>query len=130
MKNFIFAAALALAPSALAQTPAGPIALEASGDPSAVSEAFARNIAARYPQGANYEAARADVEKNGFACEVYPADPAHDAPNVQCTRRAAQSQCIREWSVDLAETSGTLRHPAEGSFAVMCVGAVLPPKLR
>jgi hypothetical protein len=132
MNRFLISlSALALAGfagAALAQSAA--ITLEAGGDPSAASRTFATQIAARYPIGADYATARADVERNGFACETLTPDPQHDAPSASCTRSASDGRCQREWAIDLAQTSGRLRHPAEGSFALLCVGAVLPPKPR
>jgi hypothetical protein len=130
MKAFLFSlSALGLLGGAAAAQ-SGAIALDPNGDPSAVSRAFATQIAARYPIGANFAATRADAERNGFACEAFAPDPQHDAPSASCTRSTSDGRCQREWAIDLAETSGKLRHPAEGSFALMCVGAVLPPKPR
>jgi hypothetical protein len=131
MKLWIPAAVMgAVLAAGLALAQPAPIALDAAGDPSTASETFAKAIASRYPMGANYASVKADVEQNGFACETIPPDPQHDAPTVECTHRGGDARCAQEWSIDLAETGGALRRPAEGSFARMCVGAVLPPKPR
>jgi hypothetical protein len=122
----VFVFVLALGPTALAQ----PIDLGDTGDPVAASEAFARRIAARYPLGGDYAAARADAASNGFVCEDYPPAPGADAPTAECVRSVGDGACVHEWAIELRAADGKLRASAVGSFARMCVGAVLPPKRR
>lgn len=87
---------------------------------------FETQIAQRYPLGAGFSQARADLEANGFSCSAFGGGG--DAPTQECTRSARQGECSREWAVELRERDGALREPAKGSVAKLCVGAVLPAK--
>lgn len=115
---------LAFAAPALAQS--APISFAESGDAAATSKAFADQIAARYRAGADYAAAKADIERNGFRCEA--PNPAGMGPSHECVRTVTEAGCQHEWAVELRQSGGVSLGAANGSFAVMCVGAVLPPK--
>ncbi|MES1158308.1 MAG: hypothetical protein ABUL42_00280, partial [Terricaulis silvestris] len=118
--------ALAFAAPALAQS--GAISFSEAGDASATSKAFADQIAARYRAGGDYAAAKADIERNGFRCEA--PNPAGMGPTHECVRTVSEAGCQHEWAVELRQSGGVALGAASGSFAVMCVGAVLPPKAR
>jgi hypothetical protein len=89
---------------------------------------FETEIAQRYPLGAKFSEAKADLEANGFRCS--PFGGGGDAPTQECIQAARAGDCSREWAVELRERDGALRAPAKGSVAKLCVGAVLPPKKR
>jgi hypothetical protein len=116
--------ALAFASPALAQS--APISFVEAGNAKATSKAFADQIAARYGAGGDYAAAKADLERNGFRCAA--PNPAGMGPTHECVRAVSQAGCQHEWAVELRQSGGVGLGGASGSFAVMCVGAVLPPK--
>lgn len=119
MKAVLFALPLlALAGAALAQP--APINL------SETNVAFETEIAQRLPLGARFAEAKADLEANGFKCSAFGGGG--DAPTQECTHSTREGQCSREWAVELRERGGSLRAPAKGSVAKLCVGAVLPAK--
>src|SRR5512132_2235318 len=70
---------------------------------------FERQIAQRYPLGAKFAEAKADLEASGFACSAFGGGG--DAPTQECTRAARQGECSREWAVELRERDGLLRTP-------------------
>jgi hypothetical protein len=90
--------------------------------------AFETNIAQRYPLGAKFSEAKADLEASGFKCS--PFGGGGDAPTQECIQAARAGDCSREWAVELRERDGVLRAPAKGSVAKLCIGAVLPAKKR
>ncbi|MEJ0023909.1 MAG: hypothetical protein WDN76_11115 [Alphaproteobacteria bacterium] len=101
----------------------------ASAEPVKLEEAnlaFESQIAQRYPLGAKYIAAKADLEANGFSCSAYGGGG--DAPTQECVRSSREGECSHEWAVELRERDGVLRTPASGSVAKLCVGAILPAK--
>ena len=105
------------------------LARAAFGAPVSLDEAnlaFETQIAQRYPRGAKFTEAKADLEANGFKCSAFGGGG--DAPTQECTHSARQDECSREWAVELRERGGALRAPAKGSVAKLCVGAVLPAK--
>jgi hypothetical protein len=117
MKALFFALPLILfAPAASAE----PVKLEGT------NLAFEFQIAQRYPIGAKFTETKADLESNGFKCE--PFGGGGDAPTQECIKAAREGECSHEWAVELRERGGALRTPAKGSFAKLCVGAVLPAK--
>lgn len=124
MKYALSAILLAIAAPALAQ--AGPISFAEAGNAPATSKAFANQIAARYAAGSDYAAAKADVERNGFRCEA--PNPAGMGVTHECVRTVVEAGCKHEWAVELRQSGGVALGAANGSFAVLCVGAVLPPK--
>jgi hypothetical protein len=117
MKAFFLALPLVLFASAAS---AEPVKLEEA------NLAFEFQIAQRYPVGARFSEAKADLEANGFSCSAFGGGG--DAPTQECTQSTRQGECSREWAVELRERGGALRTPAKGSVAKLCVGAVLPAK--
>jgi hypothetical protein len=109
---------------ALAQS--GPISFSEARDAVATSKAFSDQIATRYRSGGDYAAAKADVERNGFRCAA--PNPAGMGPTHECVRTVSEAGCQHEWAIELRQSGGVALGAASGSFAVMCVGAVLPPK--
>lgn len=117
MKSLLVAIPLLLIVDAAA---AAPLALDEG------NSAFEAQVAQRYPLGATFTEAKADLEANGFRCS--PFGGGGDAPTQECTRSTRQGECAREWAVELRERDGALRTPARGSVARLCAGAVLPGK--
>lgn len=105
--------------------------LSEAGDPVSTTRAFAAAIAQLYPAGGDYAQAKAGLEAQGFTCEAQgEQSPLADAPTHECTHAANIEGCRHEWAVELRDKDGKMRAPALGSFAVMCVGGVLPVKPR
>jgi hypothetical protein len=124
MKSLLFVLAVSIASVAAA---AEPIAFgDGSQTALAVNQRFAAAMAVRYPQGADFLQARADAEANGLRCEAMPGTPGVQAS--ECVRSVRVSNCNREWAVELRQADGKLASPAVGSFATLCVGAILPAK--
>lgn len=124
----VLAALLVLASAAPALAQSAPISFVEAGTASATSKAFSEQIAARYPAGGDYAAAKADLERSGFRCEGPNAQGL--GPTHECVRTVSETGCQHEWAVELRQSGGVALGAASGSFAILCIGAVLPPKRR
>lgn len=81
-----------------------------NADPASYAPAFQTQIRDRY-EGQNAAAMRADLERNGFACE--------DGERFDCRIEIMENQCATDWYVVLERHSPL---PVAG-FDRMCLGA-------